>query len=196
MSRAPRERRRNLNVRGSASPAATDAVGAGFRPTRFLLVFFVCLLLGFALLFTPWVQVVDAGFSRTLVRISHALIVGCGGHATMQGAALRTPAGAFGVEMQDGCNGVNVTILLCSAILAFPASWRFRALGLLAGTLVIQALNIVRFVSLFYLGQYSMSWFDFAHGYLWESLLILDTLVVFWVWVGWVFRSGAPHGTP
>ena len=42
---------------------------------------------------------------------------------------------------------------------------------------------LARFISLFYLGQYSMTWFDFAHAYLWESLLVLDTMVVFWVWV-------------
>ncbi|HLK49795.1 MAG TPA: exosortase H [Bryobacteraceae bacterium] len=182
------------------APGAKGSVAratGNFRPTRFLLVFFLSLLIGFALLFTPWIQVVDAAFSRVLVRVSHAVIVGCGGHAVMQGAALRTPGGAFGVEMQDGCNGINVTILLFSAILAFPASWKVRMAGLLAGTLIIQGLNIVRFVSLFYIGQYSMSWFDFAHGYLWESLLILDTLVVFWVWVNWVFRSGAAsNATP
>jgi hypothetical protein len=36
-----------------------------------------------------------------------------------------------------------------------------------------------------------MSWFDFAHSYLWESLLTLDTMVVFWLWVNRVTRLGA-----
>jgi exosortase/archaeosortase family protein len=63
--------------------------------------------------------------------------------------------------------------------------------GLLAGSIVIHAINIVRFISLFYIGQYSASWFDFAHSYLWESLLILDTMVVFWVWVNHVLRCYA-----
>ena len=97
--------------------------------------------------------------------------------------------------MRDGCNAVNVTILLWSAILAFRAPWKTKALGLLAGSLIIQAINIVRFVSLFYLGQFSMIWFEFAHAYLWESLLMLDTLVVFWLWVNRVVRTGtAAHG--
>ena len=46
--------------------------------------------------------------------------------------------------------------------------------------------------TLFYLGQYSMTWFDFAHSYLWESLIMLDTMVVFWYWVTRVLRAGAP----
>jgi hypothetical protein len=49
----------------------------------------------------------------------------------------------------------------------------------------------VRFISLYYLGQYSRSWFDFAHLYLWESLIVLDTMVVFWLWTRLVFRSMA-----
>jgi exosortase/archaeosortase family protein len=66
-----------------------------------------------------------------------------------------------------------------------------KALGLAAGTAIIQAVNVVRFISLFYLGQYSMTWFDFAHVYLWESLLTLDTMVVFWLWVNRTARLGA-----
>ena len=92
--------------------------------------------------------------------------------------------------MRDGCNAVNVLILLWSAVLAFPASRKMKALGLVAGTAIVQALNILRFISLFYLGQYSMTWFDFAHAYLWESLLVLDTMVIFWLWVRHAVRPG------
>jgi len=158
------------------------------RPARFTVVFVVCFLAGIGLLLLPPVQALDAQFSRALVTLSHGLIGICGGKATLEGAILRSPGG-FAVEMRDGCNAVNVTILLWSAVLAFPASWRMKALGMIAGSLVIQALNIVRFISLFYIGQYSAAWFDFAHGYLWESLLVLDTMVVFWLWVSRVNRS-------
>jgi exosortase H (IPTLxxWG-CTERM-specific) len=132
----------------------------------------------------------DQQLSRALVEVSLRLILVCGGHATRDAAILRA-AGGFGVEMRDGCNAINVTILLWSAILAFRAPWKTKALGLLAGSLIIQVLNIIRFVSLFYLGQFSMTWFEFAHAYLWESLLVLDTLVIFWLWVNRVVRTGA-----
>ncbi len=151
------------------------------------------MLFGFGILFTPPVQSVDIRFSRALVNVSHALLLACGGHATRDAAIMRAPGG-FAVEMRDGCNAVNVTILLWSAILAFPASWKMKLVGLAAGSLIVQTLNIVRFISLFYLGQYSMAWFDFAHAYLWESLLVLDTLVVFWLWVNRVARVGAATG--
>lgn len=36
-----------------------------------------------------------------------------------------------------------------------------------------------------------MAWFDFAHAYLWESLLVLDTMVIFWLWVNRVAQHRA-----
>ena len=93
--------------------------------------------------------------------------------------------------MKDGCNGVNVTLLLWSALLAFPVSWRQRFKGLLLGTVAIQAVNFVRFISLFYLLEYNRQLFDFAHDYLWESLIMLDALVVFWLWVYGIRRAQA-----
>ena len=160
------------------------------RPLRFVLVFAGCLLFAFGVLLTPPVQSADVKFSRTLVKVSHGLLLAFGGHATRDGAILRAPGG-FAVEMRDGCNAVNVTILLWSALLAFPAPWKMKALGLVAGSAIVQMLNILRFISLFYIGQYSMTWFDFAHGYLWESLLVLDTMVVFWLWANRVARLAA-----
>jgi len=159
---------------------------------HFALLFATCFLLGIGLVLLPPGQRIDEGFSRLLVRISHAAIGICGGAAAMDGAGaiLRSPGG-FGVEMRDGCNGINVTVLLWAAILAFPAPWKLKAYGLAVGTLAIQLLNVARFISLFYIGQYSATWFEFAHAYLWETLLILDTMVVFWLWVGRVSRSGA-----
>jgi exosortase H (IPTLxxWG-CTERM-specific) len=160
------------------------------RPLRFAIVFACCFLIGIGLLLTPPVQRADKAFSEALVKVSHGLIAVCGGHATREAAVLRAPAG-FAVEMRDGCNAVNVTILLWAAVLAFPAPWKMKLMGLAAGSAIIQAVNIFRFISLFYLGQYSMTWFDFAHAYLWESLIVLDTMVVFWYWVTRVLRLGA-----
>jgi exosortase H (IPTLxxWG-CTERM-specific) len=159
------------------------------RPVRFGVLFGVLFLVGIGLVLLPPVQVLDGHFSRVLVSVSHRLIGMFGGTAIVEGAILRAPGG-FAIEMKDGCNGINVTIMLWSAVLAFPAPWRMKALGLLAGSLAIQILNVVRFISLFYIGQYSTNWFEFAHGYLWETLLILDTMVVFWLWVSRVSRAG------
>ena len=167
--------------------------GVAMRPERFIIIFAITVLAAFGLLLAPFVKPGVLQFSRALVNAAAFLIHLCGGHVKVDGAILRPASGGFAVEMRDGCNGVNVMILLWSAMLAFPAPWMHKAKGLLWGGLAIQSVNLVRFISLFYLGQYSLALFDFAHGYLWECLIMLDALVVFGLWVHLGFRtSGFP----
>jgi exosortase H (IPTLxxWG-CTERM-specific) len=153
------------------------------RRRRFLLFFVLAAVLQFAVLLTPWFHPAIDGFSSSLVWASSVLINTLGGNASYQGTVLRSPTNGFAIEMRDGCNGVNVMILLWSAVLAFPVSPLWKSLGMLAGAVAIQGLNFLRFISLFYLGQYSLSCFEFAHLYLWETLILLDALIVFGIWV-------------
>ena len=127
------------------------AAGRNIRPLKFTLTFFSCFVFGIAALLTAPVQNIDRRFTQGLVALSHMIITICGGHATRQGAILRSPGG-FGVEMLDGCNAVNVTMLLCSAIFAFPAAWKMKTLGILGGAAIIQVVNLLRFISIFFLG--------------------------------------------
>ena len=68
-------------------------------------------------------------------------------------------------------------------MLAFPASWKYRAIGVLAGLFAVKALNIVRVISLFYIGQWNMQVFEWAHLYLWQMLIMLDVLIVWLIWI-------------
>jgi exosortase H (IPTLxxWG-CTERM-specific) len=165
--------------------------GAQMRMGRFVLLFGVSLAVLFGLLLTPPVEPAVNSFTRALVTVSAALIRLFGGHAVALGDLLENPTSHFAIQMAYGCNGAHVTILLWAAVLAFPASWLQKAKGLAAGTAAIHVVNLVRFISLFYVGQYNRDWFDFAHLYLWESLMMLDTLVIFWTWAYFVRKSGA-----
>ena len=73
--------------------------------------------------------------------------------------------------------------MLVAAILAFPASWKRRLIGLAVGVVAVQGLNIIRVISLFYLGQWDLRVFEWAHLYVWQALIMLDVLVVWLVWV-------------
>lgn len=183
---------RSSTVTSKIDPAArVNPAAAGSRPARFFAAFSACALLGFAAVMTPWARPAVAAWDRLLVDVSGALIHLFGGHAGAAGSVLRDPSTGLAIEMKDGCNGLNVTVLLCSALLAFSASWTDKIKGLLLGCAAIQGVNLLRFVSLFYLLQYNRAWFDFAHDYLWESLIMLDALAAFWLWVQAVFRSRA-----
>jgi exosortase H (IPTLxxWG-CTERM-specific) len=157
---------------------------------RFLALFPILLIVGFGLLQVPAVDAAVAKFTHALVNISGGLIHVCGGNALVSGNLLSNPVRGEGVVVENGCNAVNVTILLWAAILTYPARWRHKLKGLAIGSLALHAVNLLRIVSLFYLQQYNQQWFDFAHFYLWESLIVLDTLVIFWVWAVFARRAG------
>jgi exosortase H (IPTLxxWG-CTERM-specific) len=164
---------------GPRPPAPGPQLGPRLR---FLVLFPLSLGIGFALLQIPFVDAAIVRFTGSLVHISAALIHLFRGAAIVSGPVLTSPVNGFSVQVENGCNAINVTILLWAAILVYPAPWREKFKGLAIGTLALHALNIVRIITLFYLGQYNRTWFDFAHLYLWECLIVIDTLAIFWAW--------------
>jgi exosortase H (IPTLxxWG-CTERM-specific) len=96
---------------------------------------------------------------------------------------IRDGTSGFGVRIERGCNGVEALIILFAAIFAFPAPLRNKLIGFAIGFFAIQALNLVRIISLFYLGQWNQVAFEWFHLYLWQALIILDALVVWLVWL-------------
>jgi hypothetical protein len=82
---------------------------------RFLALFGIIMLAGFALLEAPFAQSAVNLFTRALVHLAGGLILVLGGHATVNGDVLTSPANGFGVQMANGCNGMHVMILLWAA---------------------------------------------------------------------------------
>jgi exosortase/archaeosortase family protein len=57
------------------------------------------------------------------------------------------------------------------------------------GLLTIQFFNLLRVISLFYLGQWNQVLFEWAHVYLWQALIMLDVLIFFLLWLRWLSLS-------
>ena len=158
--------------------------------TRFLLVF--CGVLGslFAIeMLSPVQQAVIQPFTVLLANVSTAVIVPFDNTVIAQGRILRDATTGFAVSIEAGCNGVEATIVLVAGIMAFPASLRHKMIAILVGFLFVQALNIVRIVSLFYLGQWNYTVFEWFHLYLWPVLIMLDVLVVFAIYLQWLGKQ-------
>ena len=107
--------------------------------------------------------------------------------AAASGKVLWNQATGFGVSIEPGCNGIEACIVLFAAMMAFPSTWKHKLAGLVVGFAAVQALNVVRVISLFYLGQWNTAVFNFAHEFLWQGLIMLDVLIVWLLWV----RAGA-----
>lgn len=152
------------------------------RETRFVLLFALSAIVGFALMLVPPIVPRIQDLSRAITVLSGAIIKLAGGRVLVAGNVL-TAASGFSVRILNGCNGINVVILLWSAVIAWPASAVEKFKGMLLGALVIQVANLIRVITLFYLGQWNAAWFEWMHLYVGEILIMLLGLTIFAVWV-------------
>ena len=112
------------------------------------------------------------------------------------GRVLQSAKTGFGVSIEPGCNGIEAAVVLIAAMLAFPSSWKMKLWGIGLGFIAVQAVNLLRVVSLFFLGQWNFKVFEFAHLYLWQALIMLDVLVVWLLWMRFVARHDVSMRQP
>ncbi len=164
---------------------------------RFFLLFLTLQLSLFGLNMLNWVQQhFVLPWTALLARVCAGLVTWFDASAAASGKVLWNTVSGFGVSIEPGCNGIEACIVLFAAVMAFPSGWRHKLVGLAAGFAAVQALNVVRVISLFYLGQWSKEVFDFAHEFLWQALIMLDVLVVWLLWVRAGSRDRGPGDAP
>ena len=157
---------------------------------RFLLLFLCVQALLFGLeMIQPVQQAVILPWTGLLADISGWLMSFFDGQVLVSGKVVQSTRSGFAVSIESGCNGVEAMIVLLAAMLAFPAPWVYKLKGLLWGFIAVQGMNLLRIVSLFYLGQWSRELFDWAHLYIWQALIMLDALVVFLIWIRYLPRQ-------
>jgi exosortase H (IPTLxxWG-CTERM-specific) len=122
-------------------------------------------------------------FTQLIAKISAWLIMLFDTDVISEGVVIRDLGNGFAVAIHAGCNGVEAVIVLVAAIIAFPSPWKYKLGGIFIGSIVVQFLNLIRVISLFYLGQWNMKIFEWAHLYIWQALIMLDVLIFFLVWL-------------
>ncbi len=134
----------------------------------------------------PWTSGVAQVATATMKAFDPAVVA--------YGPTVMSTKNGFAVTILAGCNGVEAMIVLIAAMLAFPAPWKHRLVGIAVGIVAIQALNLARIVSLFYLGQWDREVFEWAHLYVWQVLVMIDALVVWLVWLRTLPRTERLEG--
>jgi exosortase H (IPTLxxWG-CTERM-specific) len=156
----------------------------GMAMLRFFVIFSVLLIGLFTLeILQPAEKYVIMPFTSFIADISVWLVTFFDDNVMAYENVIRDNATGFGVRIERGCNGLEAVIILFSAIFAFPAPLKSKFIGFVIGFFAIQLLNLVRIISLFYLGQWNYNVFEWFHLYLWQALIILDALVVWLIWL-------------
>lgn len=161
--------------------------------TRFALTFLAVMAVLFGVeLLEPVQQSLVRPWTGLVARTSAMVMEAFDADVVSQGNVLASRSTDLRLTIEAGCNGVEAMLILVAAVVAFPAPWGLRLAGIAAGCVAIQAANLLRIVSLFYLARWNGAWFEFAHLYVWQALIMLDVLVVWLLWVSAVARrSGA-----
>jgi len=165
---------------------------------RFFIIFSILLVGLFTLeILQPAEKYVILPFTSLIADISVWIVQIFDDNVVATGNVLRDSVSGFGVRIERGCNGLEAVIILFSAIFAFPAPIKNKLIGFTIGFFAIQLLNLVRIISLYYLGQWNYTAFEWFHLYLWQALIILDALVVWLIWLrtlpGSNYNSGEPE---
>jgi len=151
---------------------------------RFFIVFaFLQIVLFIVELTEPVQRWLIIPFTEMLASVSIFFVHLFDKYAVSNGIYLYDMKSGFAMSIEAGCNGVEASIILVSAILAFPKSIKNKLIGLCLGLISLHVLNVIRIISLFYLGQWNETAFDWAHLYIWQALIMLDVFIVFIVWI-------------
>jgi exosortase/archaeosortase family protein len=90
--------------------------------------------------------------------------------------------GGFGYEIGFTCTGIIPASLLAAAILAAGGRLRPRLWGAAIGAFGMLLLNLVRLVSLFYVGVLAPRFFAALHSIVWQALTALFVVGFFYAW--------------
>lgn len=165
-------------------PARPPAAGTGFIRRNWALVknwlLFVAVLLLFVVIdqrFYVWVNTVLVEWTANATAWSLRLL-GLNGKA--DGRFLWTPICSF--EIIGECTAYYPVAIFVAAVVAFPARITRKLLGIGLGVPAVLLLNQIRLVSLCYISYWMPKHFETMHIVVWQSLIIILTVVLWLIW--------------
>ncbi len=90
-----------------------------------------------------------------------------------------------------GCSGIEATALFGAAVLASPVSLRSRISFLLIGAAALTVVNILRSVTLFFVGVHFPKAFERIHFEAFPVVLLVAVMLCWLIWARWAVRK---HG--
>ncbi|MFK7907851.1 MAG: hypothetical protein AB8B69_22155 [Chitinophagales bacterium] len=97
----------------------------------------------------------------------------------------------FSIKVETGCDGIEPIALFATAVMVFPVAMSYKLPGVLMGSIFLALMNLIRVISLFLVGVYIPSIFDFMHVEVWQVIFILLAIVTWLAWIQWVMRKQA-----
>jgi exosortase/archaeosortase family protein len=176
------KKKKRIKVKPNTKQKTKGSIGIG----RFAITYLV-LMGGFFLLIglKPIQNVIDLNglYTQGVVILTSKILNILSIPNTSQGSIIVLPSVALDVRF--GCNGLEAVMIYAVAVLAFPAPWKHRLIGILGGFLVIQIINLLRIASLAYSAVHFKSLFEYIHIYIAQGMMIAVSLGIFFIYVNY-----------
>lgn len=143
------------------------------------------IVLLYTLLAIPAVDGVLYGYLKANAWMSNSILNLLGQGTRVSEVTIASNSSPFAIAIRRGCDAIEPTWLLCAAIVAFPASWKRKFAGMAAGIVALQLLNLVRIVTLYWIGSRFPAIFPSMHLEVWPALFIVAAIGLFVGWKGW-----------
>jgi exosortase H (IPTLxxWG-CTERM-specific) len=178
----PKKNKNKTSGTAARKEAARDRAGISLK--RFALTYLGLMGAFFSLIaFKPIQNIIDlnglytAGVITATTKVLDLAGIAC----THHGSILSLPS--ISLDIKFGCNGLEAVMIYSVAVIAFPASWKKRLFGIIAGFVVIQVVNVLRIAALAYSGIHFRQFFDYIHLYVAQGLMIAVSLGIFFLYL-------------
>lgn len=123
-----------------------------------------------------------AGFLRFTAGVTGSILRFLGTRLEVSGTMISSAD--FKMRIGHECTAIVPAVILLCAVIAYPSRIRDKLLCLAIGLPILFVLNLVRTVTLYYIGTHIRDFFDIAHFVVWQSVMILAVIIIWLIWVG------------
>lgn len=92
----------------------------------------------------------------------------------------------FSISVKKGCDALEPMALFSAAVIAFPVKAFLKWPALIKGLAFLFVLNVIRIVSLFWIGKYFPDLFYIMHIEVWQALFFLAAVLL---WIFWIQKK-------
>lgn len=168
---------------------------AGKSPVlRFVLKFGILLALFYGLSATPYFDRMLYCYLEANAWLSNTILNGFGQHTHVSKVTIESSQ--FAIVIRRGCDAVEPTWLFSAAVLSFRAPIMRKLPGVLAGIVVLQVLNLLRIVTLYWIGLHLPDIFNSAHTEIWPTAFVVVAIVLFICWIEWSGKETTTDAVP
>ena len=180
--------------RTKVKPDTKQKTKGSLSITRFAITYLVLMGAFFLLIgLKPIQDIVDLNglYTKGVVLLTSQLLKALSIPATYQGSIIRLPS--IALDVRFGCNGLEAVMIYSIAVIAFPALWQHKLIGILAGFLIIQVINVFRIASLAYSAVHFKNLFEYIHIYIAQGMMIAVSLGIFFIYLNYAKSPQKAH---